>query len=36
MFELLEECKANDLTSREKYWTDFYGAQTYGYTVKKG
>lgn len=36
MFELLEECKANDLTSREKYWTDFYEAQTYGYTVKKG
>lgn len=36
MFELLEECKANELTSREKYWTDFYEAQTYGYTVKKG
>ena len=36
MFELLEECKANELTPREKYWTDFYQAQTYGYTVKKG
>ena len=36
MFELLEECKANELTAREKYWTDFYEAQTYGYTVKKG
>lgn len=36
MFELLEECKANELTPREKYWTDFYEAQTYGYTVKKG
>ena len=36
MFELVEECKANDLTPREKYWTDFYQAQTYGYTVKKG
>lgn len=36
MFELIEECKANELTAREKYWTDFYQAQTYGYTVKKG
>ena len=36
MFELIEECKANELTPREKYWTDFYSAQTYGYTVKKG
>ena len=36
MFELIEECKANELTTREKYWTDFYQAQTYGYTVKKG
>ena len=36
MFELIEECKGNELTSREKYWTDFYQAQTYGYTVKKG
>jgi hypothetical protein len=24
MFELIEECKANELTAREKYWTDFY------------
>lgn len=36
MFEVVEECKAIDLTPREKYWTDFYGAQTYGYVVKKG
>ena len=36
MFELIEECKGNELTPREKYWTDFYQAQTYGYTVKKG
>lgn len=35
-FELIEECKGNELTPREKYWTDFYQAQTYGYTVKKG
>lgn len=36
MFELVEECKGNELTPREKYWTDFYQAQAYGYTVKKG
>ena len=36
MFELIEECKGNELTPREKYWTGFYQAQTYGYTVKKG
>ena len=36
MFELIEECKGNELIPREKYWTDFYQAQTYGYTVKKG
>lgn len=36
MFELIEECKGNELTPREKYWTDFYQAQAYGYTVKKG
>ena len=36
MFEVIEECKSADLTPREKYWTDFYGAQTYGYVVKKG
>lgn len=36
MFEMIEECKGVDLTPREKYWTDFYQAQSYGYTVKKG
>lgn len=36
MFEVVEECKGTELTSKEKYWTDFYGAQTYGYVVKKG
>lgn len=36
MFELVEECSGKDLTPREKYWTDFYQAQAYGYTVKKG
>ena len=36
MFEVIEECEAKDLTAREKYWTDFYQAQSYGYTVKKG
>lgn len=36
MFEVIEECTAANLTPREKYWTDFYQAQSYGYTVKKG
>lgn len=36
MFEVIEECKGADLTPREKYWTDFYQAQSYGYTVRKG
>lgn len=36
MFEVVEECGSADLTPREKYWTDFYEAQSYGYTVKKG
>lgn len=36
MFEVIEECKGSELTPREKYWTDFYQAQTYGYTVRKG
>lgn len=36
MFEVVEECKGTELTPKEKYWTDFYGAQTYGYVVKKG
>ena len=36
MFEVVEECGSADLTPREKYWTDFYQAQSYGYTVKKG
>lgn len=36
MFELIEECKAIDLTPREKFWTDFYEGQSYGYNIKKG
>ena len=35
-FELLEECPATKLTEREKFYTDFYNAQTYGYVVRKG
>lgn len=35
-FELLEECPAIKLTEREKFYTDFYNAQTYGYVVRKG
>ena len=35
-FEILEECPANKLTEQEKYWTDFYQAQSFGYVVRKG
>ena len=35
-FELLEECPGEQLTEREKFYTDFYKAQEYGYSIKKG
>ena len=35
-FEIIEECSGIQLTEREKYWTDFYQAQSYGYVVRKG
>ncbi len=35
-FEIVEECPANKLTEREKYYTDIFNAQSYGYVVKKG
>ena len=35
-FELLEECPGVQLTEREKFYTDFYKAQEYGYSIKKG
>ena len=35
-FELLEECLPAQLTEREKFYTDFYKAQEFGYSIKKG
>ena len=35
-FELLEECPGAQLTEREKFYTDFYKAQEFGYSIKKG
>lgn len=35
-FELLEECTPAQLTEREKFYTDFYKAQEFGYSIKKG
>ena len=35
-FELLEECPVTQLTEREKFYIDFYKAQEFGYSIKKG
>lgn len=35
-FEIIEECSLAQLTEREKYWTDFYKAQEFGYSIRKG
>lgn len=35
-FEVLEECSGAQLTEREKFYTDFYKAQEFGYSIKKG
>lgn len=35
-FELIEECKPIELNDREKYWTDYFHAQDFGYVVRKG
>ena len=35
-FELIEECASAQLTEREKFYTDFYKAQEFGYSIKKG
>lgn len=35
-FELLEECSGSQLIEREKFYTDFYKAQEFGYSIKKG
>ena len=35
-FEIVEECPVTQLSEREKYYTDVFQAQTYGYTIRKG
>lgn len=35
-FEIIEECPATKLTEREKYYTDIFEAQSFGYVVRKG
>ena len=35
-FELLEECKKEDLNRKEKYWIKFYKADDFGYNMTKG
>ena len=35
-FEVVEECNSSQLSDREKYWTDFYKAQEFGYSIRKG
>ena len=35
-FELLEECKREDLNRKEKYWIKFYQADDFGYNMTKG
>ena len=35
-FEVVEQCDNAHLTEREKYWTDFYKAQEFGYSIRKG
>lgn len=33
-WQIVEECKKEDLTTREKYWIEFYEGQGYGYNIK--
>ena len=33
-FELIEECKREDLNSREDYWQDYFKAKEYGYSIR--
>ena len=34
MFQLLEECKREDLDRQEDYWQDFYKVKEFGYSIK--
>lgn len=35
-FELIEKCDKTLLDDREKFWTDYFKAQEFGYSVRKG
>ena len=35
-FEIVEECPSAQLTEREKYYTDVFSAQSFGYVARKG
>lgn len=35
-FEIVEECSRDKLNEREKFWTDYFGAQEFGYSIRKG
>lgn len=35
-FEIVEECDLAQLDEREKYWTDFFKAQEFGYSIRRG
>ena len=36
LFEIIEECQPAQLTEREKYYTDIFSAQSFGYVARKG
>lgn len=33
-FEVIEECKAEELDSREKFWQNYYNSQSFGYSIR--
>ena len=35
-FEVIEECERDLLDEREKFWTDYFHAQEFGYSIRKG
>lgn len=35
-FEVVEECDRSRLDEREKYWTDYFKAQEFGFSIRKG
>lgn len=33
-FEVIDRCEKDKLNEREQYWQEFYGAKTFGYSIK--